>query len=392
MTRSEVIVIGAAHSGLLRLREFSPAHIRAALARSAPTMVGVESNPVWFASDLFFSVTYECQGVAIPWAVEKNLPVYGVDWQDYDEILRDAERRRRALGEGTEASVTKEALRKAGRTDCVRRKAAPTTFDAWNTPGAPLPASPTETEDVAALLEHRDTRICEQCLVLLRRYPGSRLAVVIGARHKPPLDGMLAEYDDVSVLQLTDLGGLSEEEIEASWFVRDALACLMAELDSDGPYFYPEGVNTTWAHELLEFASGRTDGAEITYLAARLLGVSGDVEASQAMLQRIPQDADGPTRHLVAGQWLQPLTIGQRARVEQGRLSEMASCAGEAREHYEAVLQMLDDKEPAPVSAGPHETCVDRIAACMDYLPRARHARCKAVLECLIRDQEQRAC
>ena len=70
------------HSRRLRSPRCVRAQKRAALEISKPDVIGVESNPTWFAKGKFHDVTYEAQGIAVPWAKEHSIPVYGVDWMN----------------------------------------------------------------------------------------------------------------------------------------------------------------------------------------------------------------------------------------------------------------------------------------------------------------------
>jgi len=97
--RFEVLVVGTIHAPwLFRSAKFHPGHVRAALEAAKPDVVGVESNPEWFAKGIFHDVTYEAQGIAVPWAKTKGIPVYGIDWMDVQawESRTDTREKQRA--------------------------------------------------------------------------------------------------------------------------------------------------------------------------------------------------------------------------------------------------------------------------------------------------------
>src|SRR5580765_2477273 len=72
-----IMIIGVEHApGELRGEKYSPAYIRSTLQAFHPQVVGVESNPEWFAKGLYYHATYEAQRIAVPFAKENNLPVY----------------------------------------------------------------------------------------------------------------------------------------------------------------------------------------------------------------------------------------------------------------------------------------------------------------------------
>ncbi len=96
----EVLVVGTFHAPwLFRSRHLHPGHVRAALEAAKPDVVGVESNPEWFAKGIFHDVTYEAQGVAVPWAKAREIPVYGIDWMDVAAWeAREEEREKQRAG------------------------------------------------------------------------------------------------------------------------------------------------------------------------------------------------------------------------------------------------------------------------------------------------------
>ena len=56
--------------------------LAASLAKAQPDVVAVETHPGWFAVGRYRAVTYEAEGVAVPWATARGLSSYGVDWKD----------------------------------------------------------------------------------------------------------------------------------------------------------------------------------------------------------------------------------------------------------------------------------------------------------------------
>ena len=375
----EVLVIGAAHSDLLRSPHFSPAHIRAALNVAEPTLVGVEANPIWFANGVCFPGTYECQGIAIPWATERHIPVYGIDWQDYDRMVRDVEEGRLASGvsEAAEA-VTLAALREEARSELAARGSADISFDEWNK------RPPSVGAAHAALMLRRDQHIAHQCCVLLRMYDSARLAVVIGAMHKAELDAMFAREPDIVVRRLEELGEVSESIIRAAWTQRDAFAVLTECLDGAVPYWFPETVVHRWLREVARVTEDAEDDPERVYLEARRLTAAGDMQTAAELLRDVPLGHDSPTRHLLPWQLQAPLGPGKRAALALGRIRQESGSQREARGLYELVLQALRAEEPRHPEEPANETCVDKIAAWGETADLKRHRRCEAFMRALI--------
>lgn len=381
----EVIVIGAAHSDLLRSPHFSPAHIRAALDVAEPTLVGVEANPIWFANGVFFPGTYECQGIAIPWAVERCIPVHGIDWQDYDRMMRDVEEGRLSAGASEAAeAATLAALREEAHSELAARENADICFDEWNRRPPPVDAAH------ADLMLRRDQHIAHQCCVLLRMYDSARLAVVIGAMHKAELDAMFAGEPGIVVRQLEELGGVSESVIQAAWTRRDAFAVLTECLDGAVPYWFPETIDHRWLREVARVAEDAEDDPERVYLEARRLTAAGDMQTAAGLLQDVPLDHDSPTRHLLPWQLQAPLGPGKRAALALGQIRQKSGNEREARGLYELVLQALRAEEPRHPEVPANETCVDKIAAWGAIGSLKRHRRCEAFVRALIASTSRR--
>jgi hypothetical protein len=96
-----VLIIGTDHAPTCfwSAPGYTNAHLRAVLNRFQPTMIGIESNPVWMARGIVNRVTYEAQ-VAMDWAAKDQVPVYGVDWAKLEDL---AEMNRLGLKRAREA-------------------------------------------------------------------------------------------------------------------------------------------------------------------------------------------------------------------------------------------------------------------------------------------------
>lgn len=385
----EVLVIGSMHAPQAFLVEpgYAPAHIRAALEKFRPTMVGVESNPLWFSHGIFSNVMYEAQHTAVPWAVEHGIPVFGIDWQDV-EILESLARRgleqRRAWRPdtaGTLAARHEEARRLAARIEAeyatVDGDSTPahllerfvwlnsvaygeTTHEWWQSegrtdrPGARGRPVGERGHGLFLRLKTRHDHIVEQVLTLLRRNPGSRLAVVIGYGHKPDLDWRLARHADIRVVQLADLPPLTPEDLAAAWRPLDAIAALRESVDGVLYFFNPQGVNRDRVAGLIQrLKAAGIDTAELRYLEARYYLVQKRYDDAERLLRSVASGDDmsfSYSVNVVGG-----LSVAQMARLALGQLHDLRGERARARELYRRLLDDLERSAPPvpPESAFP---------------------------------------
>ena len=374
-SRSEVLVIGSpghAPRAFFLDPGYTPAHIRAALEKYAPTIVGVESNPLWFSHGIFSGVTYEAQYTAVPWAVEHGVPVFGIDWQNVEAI---GESYRRGLevarvwhpdSAGTLAERHETARRLAawvepslntveGDPDTVHMKDlfnwynsvafAETTREWWESEGKTDPSGAERGHRSFQLLNRRDEHIVEQILTLLRRYPGSRMAVVIGKGHKASLDRKLAVYSDIRVVQLADVAPLTPGDVEAAWLPLDALAGLRESLDGVLYYFNPEGVNRDRVARLISKLRGAgIDTDELRYFEARYYILEKRYDEAERLLEQLAYADDGEFSYRLTVDW--ELSIPQMARISLGQLYDLRGSRARAMEVYQALLGELERSAP----------------------------------------------
>ena len=372
--RSEVIVIGTVHAPHTFFMEpgYTPAHVRAVLDKFSPTLVGVEINPLWFAHGLFTDVTYELQDTAVPWAVEHGLPVYGIDWQNI-EALGAAYKRgleiARAWHPDSAATLAKrhETARRLAAMIEARLETvegdpdnlhsnddfnwyqsvafAETTREWWESEGRSDPSGAEPGHRTFLILEPRDSHIVEQILVLMRRYPGCRLAVVIGGGHKPNLDRKLALYSDIRVVQLDALGPITPTEVEAAWRPLDALAALRESLDGVGYYFNPEGVNRDRVNRLIRrLREAGIDTNELSYFEARYHVLEEHYDEAERLLEGLASGEGGTFSSRLTVDW--GLSIPQMARLALGQLYDLRGDRVQAVEVYQALLDELERSAP----------------------------------------------
>src|SRR5687767_13724415 len=246
--------------------KFSPAHIRSALQAFNPEVVGVESNPEWFAKGLYYLATYEAQNVAVPWARRRKVPVYGIDWigdlqeTDYAERQRlEQVRRVRADADSTHVSPSSFHYGLASFADTpAPQENAELNFEALNSPANSekwvkwIDKGKHEKGSPQEYMEERDNHIVNYITAAADRHAGARMAVVIGAAHKGDLERKLRARG-FTVVVPTGADGRGMDELLTA---EDIAAILSEAWDST----LRTGVARERAERLLSRLQKLTDG------------------------------------------------------------------------------------------------------------------------------------
>jgi hypothetical protein len=312
------------------------------------------------------------------WAVEHGVPVFGIDWQDVEtlaSVVRRGLEQRRAWRPDTTRTLAvrlEEARRLAASIEAeyatVDGDSTPahllerfiwlnsvaygeTTREWWESegradrPGATGRPVGDRGHSLFQRLRTRHDHIVEHVLALLRRYPGSRLAVVIGYGHKADLDWRLARHPDIRVVQLADLRPLTAEDVASAWRPLDALAALRESLDGVLCFFNPQGVNRDRVAALIQRLKGagiRT--AELQYFEARHYLLQRRYDDAERLLRVVASGDSSPFSYevnIVGG-----LSIPQMARLALGQLHDLRGERSRAREVYQTLLEELERSAP----------------------------------------------
>lgn len=363
--KPKVLIVGTDHAPTCFLSGpgYTNAHLRVVLKNFRPTMIGIESNPIWMSRGIINRVTYEAQ-VAIDWAAKDQIPVYGLDWAKLEDL---AEMNRKGLKGAREAdplprSITQlrdEAQQVAASLKPFRADFAkhPEDFFLWlNTVGAEergtqraelLRKSTGPGTDYLRALEYRNTRIVEQIVTLVRRYPGARLAVLMGFGHKWPLEQKLALVADLELVPWSTISGISTDEVEAAWTPKDSLGTLRESLDSVLYYFNPEGVDMGLVREhLLRLGRAGIDSEEVRYFRARALVLEKKYREAEVLLRALESSKSGETfsYRLTNGWWEFPISF--MARLELAKIEDLKRNREKALAGYRVVMSDLEKMTP----------------------------------------------
>jgi len=318
----EIVVLGTHHApGMFQGETYTPGHIRATLELAKPDVVAVESHPDWFAAGRYHVVTYEAQGVAVPYARERGLPVYGVDHKDIEDwdrraeqtAIREATALRAALESGSRLSPQWFAGPARGGPAIDWEHINSEEYGRSRYRGK----SP-DDEDFAA---PRDRGIARNCVEMMRKHPGKRLAVVIGAHHKPYLQILLAKRGDVRLLELgEDVPFPTRKQVDAAWTSTDLLAVLAHQLDFGGGPLAAADVDLPRLKTLLgmlEKKKERPDAAR--YYRARILALEGKPKEAERLLDRLRSSKAEPYPFPMRN-WRMRYSLSDAVEIERARL------------------------------------------------------------------------
>lgn len=353
--RFEVLVLGTLHAPWqFRTAGFTPAHVRATLEAAAPHVLGVESNPAWFTQGRFHDVTWEAQGVAIPWARERELPVCGVDWMDVERYDRDHRRRCASRYEQLTAVRPSDRPLPLGMFGRVHRGSLARLLEWWNDPTRTfthmngidgdafakrwLKGSDPTSPDFGG---RRNQEIAKRCAAVMKRHPGRRLVVVIGAGHKAVLDALFSRMDGVRVLELgADVPVPDGDAVAAAWTAQDLICAVGHNLDGERSYFSNELVDLDRVTQLVERLAGLGGEADVVdYFRARIAQRRGRAGAALEIYDRLADVDQGPELYPYRlGHWRMYYAFKEAVDLERAR------CLQELGRHAQAAA-LLDGFE-----------------------------------------------
>ena len=267
----------------------------------------------------------------------KNLPVYGIDEKDIEDWDRRAEQKairdvialRSALRSGAPLASSWFATGSGGGADVDWEHINSEEYGKSRYQKSP---------DDADFAVPRDRGIARNCVEVMKKHRGKRLAVVIGAHHKPFLEILLKKRGDVRVLTLgRDVPFPTEEQVARSWTTQDLLATLGHNLDSGVRAVYRPRLKKLLT--LLEKSGEAADAAR--YFRARILTIEGKPEAAEKLLGGLRASSavlyPFPMRN-----WRMRYSLSEAARIEKARLLIARGEEEAARPLLESVGAALD--------------------------------------------------
>ena len=369
LARTRVVVLGVTHSAQLVAETQRPALFRAFLDRVAPNAVAVERDPQSFARNDLYDFTYEVQHLVLPWARERGVPVYPVDWLPPTEDQRllfgtDLEVApfvRPTEGYGAfyafpDSSVLSLPLLYA---DTVAAERGPL---GW----ADAPAEQASSDGARRLFLYRTFLQARRVLRAAQNHPGGLLLLVVGDMHKPDIERVLAGYPQVEVVAPSSFGLPTDADVAAEERVEDVYAVATFNLLGVQPRMGV--VDYGYLSRAVERLEQAATTPEIRLLRTRLGVLTGALPAGDAAerYRRIREDVGPDAAFTWTGvkergrldSYFDPfgnLTVGQRAAVEQARELYKLGRAGAADAIEEELAAALPGPKAVQLHAYWHE-------------------------------------
>lgn len=354
--KETILIIGVQHApGQFWSEKFSPAHIRATLEAFNAQVIGVESNPEWFAKGQYYKATYEAQHLAVPFARENKIPVYGIDWigeKNYSQRTHTAQVKN--IKKILDSPVVDPAKYQYGlsswNNQLPAQEDAPD-FDVLN--GAEYGEKIVKWIDegkgkkgsAQEYMEERNNHIVEYIRAVANRHMGSRIAIVIGAMHKSDLERKLRTrgfkvVEPQQVVQSASL--LNSKKSDDLLKAQDIAAILAESWDSSARATVSQERAERLLKRLLNFSDKDPKSkAWGEYFSARHKMLGGDLAGARVNFERIAglrQSARFPFKGF---RWRHYLTLQQAALLELGRIADLEGRRAEAIGHYKQLLSLL---------------------------------------------------
>lgn len=210
---TQVVVIATQHFITDQPDGYTPAHLRALLARVNPHVLAVEASAN--ERDPWQTAPFELLWVTRPWAAEHAVAAVPAGWGDSRYEIKQAQMFDSILAAGKDSEYRRI------ESDFQSASAAqPLSCQAMNSPEAAAlwrgyHASLHSLYGGDTPWEQSNAKIVQNILAICRQHPGQRIAVVFGGAHVYYIEDALARAKDVQVIPAASFFPLPDAEIEA---------------------------------------------------------------------------------------------------------------------------------------------------------------------------------
>lgn len=358
-----IYIIGVTHAPTqFYSGTMSPAHIREFLKALNPDVVGVESNPTWFNKGQYYLATYEAQNITVPWAKERKLPVYGIDW------ITDKNSSVNTLSDSHSELLRLQRVRQIQKEkEKPKLKAVNYQYGLWSKLKTPSPNSDTFRKlnsmefgkkviqwidkdkntpgTASAYMNVRDSRITDHIEALVKKHPQAKIVIVIGAMHKLDVERRLKKlkFNVKSLTMLFKRLPVDEAETMDTYLIpQDIISILSEVFDSK----YKVSFSSKRLEKLLVYLKEKSSSQEEIvwnhYFQARYYILKGEYEKAEQLLLQVVEKGKGLIYPYRGYRWRQYLSLQQAAWLDLGRLTDVKGKRTQARNYYQKILDSLN--------------------------------------------------
>ena len=283
--KTKVVILGVEHSAQLVAESYQPAVFRAFFDRVKPDAICIERSPQEFARNDFYEFTYEQQYLTVPYAKERKIPLYPVDWLPSSEDsslafnLPDLEKPffvRNPSGflgfqiftDKTDLNLDLFYAETESSRDRQKKFAA-------NTP-------PNMRYDFARRLYlYRTFMQAMRILRVADDNRGKTVLVVIGDLHKNDIEEILSGEENIEIIQPSSFGKPETKAIESDVMSEDLFA--VATFNLLGVQPNANNINWAWLKRVISTLENERLTPEINLLKTRLKVLTKQISSQEAL-------------------------------------------------------------------------------------------------------------
>jgi len=205
-----VTVIGTFHGSMRGMKYYTPSKLKILIADSQPDVLAIEIRPEDFQVGRLDNNPWDMNEIVIPYATSKNIPLEPIDW--WPDDLRA--RHDLALKEIEKSVEGKKRLMELEDEWALHKSDFPDFNDATPEYIHSPEFSHRESEYRANVKQQlgegpqnlmwytRAEKINGNLDVVIKKYPGKRITVVVGAFHRPDIERFLESQPQVQLRSL----------------------------------------------------------------------------------------------------------------------------------------------------------------------------------------------
>ena len=278
--KTKLIILGVNHSYQLVSKECQPAAYKAYFDRVKPSAIGLERAPNEFSVSNFYDFTYEQQDIIIPYAKKNAISVYPFDWlpsstdQELAWSVGNIERPSFIRGEGTFNNFLSFPKLEEDFFFSERKEIIEKISD-WTTS-----SNSGEADFPRRLFLYRTFMQAMRIKAIAKDYLGQTVLIVVGHMHKNDLEKVLSDISSIEIVQPSEYGYPSEQEISTNIDEIDLFAiCSFNLLGLQSEHSF----DMKWIKSILEDLDDNPKTAEVHLLKTRLAILSEDISGEEAI-------------------------------------------------------------------------------------------------------------
>lgn len=283
--KTKIVILGIGHSPQLVAENYQPAVFRAFFDRVKPDVICIERSPQEFARNDFYEFTYEQQYLTVPYAKERRIPLYPIDWLPSAEdtllafnisdlekppFVRQASGFQGFINFTDKADLNLELFHAETESDRNKQREFANT-----------PPQKARFDYARRLYLYRTFMQAMRVLRAANDNRGRTVLVVIGSLHKNDLEQIFKDEPTVEIIQPSSFGQPDAESVSRSVKREDLFA--IASFNLLGLQSKTGNVNFDWMKRVVVRLENETQTAEVLLLKTRLQVLTKQISAQEAL-------------------------------------------------------------------------------------------------------------